>query len=695
MKRTRYNPPVFPFAALVGQDLLKLGLVLNAINPHIGGIIIRGDKGTAKSTAARALAWLLPDIETVSNCPYHCDPSDSMLMCSECRRRFDAAETLPVEKEPVRVVELPLNTTEDRLVGSIDFGYALHTGAKRFQPGLLAEANQGVIYIDEVNLLEDHLVDILLDAAVSGINIVERENISFIHPSRFILIASMNPEEGDIRPQLLDRFGLSVRITGLPELMERAEIMRRREYFDTDPDGFLRRWQEEQDSLQAKIVAARRMLAEGTITEEQISRISEICMAHHVAGHRADIIIEKTARTLAAWQGRYDVGQRDIYQAAELALEHRARGSEKVKGGKQNARSAHKHEEGINKEPQAEEYQEDQVDEGERGSSSGDQPSDSMGSGDAEQEAIPQPGTMIERAAAESGEVLEKIFDTGEIIPINTHDIRFARDNLRRRKGGRRARTTTSNKTGRYVRATSERFNDDLAFDATLRAAASHQLARSHHNLAVTITESDIREKVRQKKSSSLLLFVVDASGSMGKKLMTETKGTIMALLLEAYQKRDKVSMVAFKARDAEVLLPPTNSIEVAKKLLEELPTGGTTPMALGLLTAYRLIRAQLRQDPELLPLMVIITDGLANVGLHKEKSYEGTQFGEIYREIYDICNLIRADDRVRSLVIDTEEKGMSSFDRSKKLAEALTARYYVLEVIASQGILKTVKSEI
>jgi magnesium chelatase subunit D len=477
--------------------------------------------------------------------------------------------------------------------------------------------------------------------------------------------------------------------------MERVEIIRRREYFDTDPDAFLRRWHEEQDYLRAKIVAAQRMLAEVTITEEQISGISEICMAHYVAGHRADIIMEKTARTLAAWEGRYEVWMRDIHQAAELALEHRARSPEKVKGSEQKARPVQKHEEGINKERQAEEHQEDQRDAGERDALNIDQPSDSTDSGDAEQGAIPQPGTVIERAVSDSREVLEKIFDTGDVVPVNTHDIRFARDNLRRRKGGRRARTTTSNKTGRYVRATSERFNDDLAFDATLRAAASHQLARSHDNMAVTITESDIREKVRQKRSSSLLLFVVDASGSMGKKLMTETKGAIMALLLEAYQKRDKVSMVAFKAREAEVLLPPTNSIEVAKKLLEELPTGGTTPMALGLLVAYRLIRAQLRQDPELLPLMVIITDGLANVGLHKEKSYEGTQFGEIYREIYDICNLIRTEDRVRSLVIDTEEKGMSSFDRSKKLAEALNARYYVLEVIASQGILKTVKKEI
>jgi len=695
MKRTGYNPPVFPFSALVGQDLLKLGLILNAINPQIGGIIIRGDKGTAKSTAARALAWLLPEIEVVSNCPYHCDPSDILLMCSECRRRFDAAEILQVEKEPVRVVNLPLNTTEDRLVGSIDFGHALRTGKKRFQPGLLADANRGVIYIDEVNLLEDHMVDILLDTTVSGINIVERENISFIHPSRFILIASMNPEEGDIRPQLLDRFGLSVRITGLPESMERAEIIRRRECFDTDPDGFLQQWKQEQDSLRAKIVAAQRMLAEVTIADEQISRISEICMAHSVAGHRADIIMEKAARTLAAWEGRYDVGQRDILQAAELALEHRARSPEKVKGGQPNTRPVPKNEEGLNKEPQDEEYQEDQVDTGEKESLSGDQPADSMESGDVEQEVIPQPGTMIERAASTSGEVVEKIFGTGEIVPFNTHDIRFARDNLRRRKDGRRTRTTTKNKTGRYVRATSERFNDDLAFDATLRAAAPHQRARSHHNLAVTITEDDIREKVRQKKSSSLLLFVVDASGSMGKKLMVETKGTIMALLLEAYQKRDKVSMVAFKARDAEVLLPPTNSIEVAKKLLEELPTGGTTPMALGLLTAYRLIRVHLRQDPELLPLMVIITDGLANIGLHKEKSYEGTQFGEIYREIYEICHLIRAEDRVRSLVIDAEEKGMSRFDQSKKLAEALNARYYVLDVIASQSILKTVKNGI
>jgi magnesium chelatase subunit D len=237
--------------------------------------------------------------------------------------------------------------------------------------------------------------------------------------------------------------------------------------------------------------------------------------------------------------------------------------------------------------------------------------------------------------------------------------------------------------------------NNDLAFDATLRAAAPHQRSRPDTGLAVKIKEPDIREKIRQKKTSNLLLFVVDASGSMGTRLMTETKGAILALLMEAYQKRDKVGLVAFKAMDADVLLPPTNSIEIAKKLLEELPTGGKTPLGHGLLAAYQLIKSQLRQDPSLLPLMVIITDGRANVGLHKDKYYDGPQFGEIYREIYRICELFEGETRLRSIVIDAEEKRLGSFGRSKKLAEALKAKYYVLEDLCdSRGIIETVKKE-
>jgi magnesium chelatase subunit D len=693
MNSLQYRPPVFPFTALVGQALLKRSLVLNAINPQLYGVLIRGDKGTAKSTAVRGLAALLPEIEEVSDCPFHCDPDDVSSMCQDCRKRVGAGENLPRSRTRVRVVDLPLNATEDRLVGSIDFEYALKTGRKKFMPGILAEANRGIIYIDEVNLLEDHLVDILLDAAVTGINMVEREGISYIHPSRYILIATMNPEEGDIRPQLLDRFGLCVVIKGLDDPRDRVKVALRREQFDANPDGCLLSWAEKEERLREEILAARMILPEVQIADDQLAYISQIATAHFVAGHRADLMMDKTARTLAAFSGRRRVINRDIEDAAELVLLHRAR-----EPAQEPAASAA---------PASESGEEGQEEDSSQGSEqyrfgTDDQPESSAqasGNEGAEESsglryAQAEPGNADDLSAGPSRGGSEQVFNIGRPVHVPINEVRFPRDSLERRRSGRRTMTITDNKTGRYVRATMQRKNNDLAFDATLRAAAPYQRSRPKSNLAVRIREPDIREKVRQKKTSNLLLFVVDASGSMGTRLMSETKGAIFSLLLEAYQKRDRVGLIAFKGIDAAVLLPPTNSIELAKKLLEELPTGGKTPLGKGLLTAYQLLKLQLRNDPNLLPMMIVVTDGRANVGLFHDKFYEGPQFGEIYREIYDICELFQQEQRIHSLVIDAEEKRMGSFGRSKKLAEALEAKYYILEELVSEEIVETIKAE-
>ncbi len=693
--KTRYRPPVFPFTALVGQELLKKALTLTAANPRLAGVLIRGDKGTAKSTAVRALASLLPELKEVAGCPYHCNPADRDHMCFDCRERLDRGEKLPVELHPVRVVDLPLNTTEDRLVGSIDFEHALKTGRKKFQTGILAEANRGIIYIDEVNLLADHLVDILLDTAVTGLNIVERESVSVAHPSRYMLIATMNPEEGDIRPQLMDRFGFVVSIEGIADPWARMEVAKRREAFDSDPAAFLARWAEEEDSVRRHIVEAQKLLPEVCISEKFMALISQICSAHQVAGHRADIIMDKAARTLAALAGRTQVIASDVNEAAELALPHRVR-----ELTEQQMKQQQEQQGGEDQQEQEQEQQGEQGGEGENQQSAeqprpGEAASSQDGRADGEGEPEPNPGNVEDRGGPDPGGYREQVFKIGEPVQVPTSGVKFARDSLARTRGGRRTTTTTSNKTGRYVRATAVRKNNDLAFDATLRAAAPFQRRRPERGLAVNIEEPDIREKVRQKKTNNLLLFVVDASGSMGTRLMTETKGAILALLMEAYQKRDKVGLVAFKAMDAEVLLPPTNSIEIAKKLLEELPTGGKTPLGQGLLVAYQLIRAQLRQDQSVLPLMVVITDGRANVGLCRDKYYDGPQFGEIYREIYRICELFTQEPRLRSIVIDAEEKRLGSFGRSKKLAESLNAKYYVLEDLADhRGIIETVKKE-
>ncbi|MEW6573439.1 MAG: ATP-binding protein [Bacillota bacterium] len=316
---------IFPFTALVGQEEMKKALVLNAVNPRIGGVLIRGEKGTAKSTAVRGLAELLPEIRVVAGCPFGCDPEDVTVMCAECRRRREAGEELPTATRKMRVVDLPVSATEDRVVGTLDIEHAIKKGEKRFEPGVLAEANRGILYVDEVNLLDDHVVDVLLDAAAMGVNTVEREGVSFTHPAQFILVGTMNPEEGELRPQLLDRFGLCVNITGVTDPALRAEIVKRCLSFEEDPAGFAAVWEEEQQRLREKIVAARRTLPQVDISDEMLLLIARTAIEMRVDGHRADLIMMKAAKTNAALGGRTEVTEADIKETANFALLHRMR----------------------------------------------------------------------------------------------------------------------------------------------------------------------------------------------------------------------------------------------------------------------------------------------------------------------------------------------------------------------------------
>ena len=311
----------YPFAALVGQENMKLALILNVINPALGGVLIRGEKGTAKSTAVRGLAELLPEMETVSGCPFQCAPDRPDDLCQECRQKSDLT---PVRRQ-VKVVELPVGATEDRVLGSLDLENALSDGSRRFEPGLLAAANRGILYVDEVNLLDDHLVDVLLDAAAMGVNIVEREGISYSHPARFTLVGTMNPEEGELRPQLLDRFGLCVKVEGLADPELRQQVIVRRLAFDKDPEAFIAQWKDEGRKLAERIVSAQNRLPQVRLPEETLKRAVDICLALGVDGHRGDLTVIKTALTLAAFEEREQADPIDVDRAAELALPHRAR----------------------------------------------------------------------------------------------------------------------------------------------------------------------------------------------------------------------------------------------------------------------------------------------------------------------------------------------------------------------------------
>ncbi|HAJ37875.1 MAG TPA: magnesium chelatase [Chloroflexi bacterium] len=313
----------YPFTAIVGQERMKRALILNAINPQIGGVLIRGERGTAKSTAARALAALLPELEVVQGCRFNCDPQRPDLFCDECRDRLEQLGALPTSHVPTPFVDLPVSATEDRVVGTLDIEKAIQKGERHFEPGILAAANRGVLYVDEVNLLDDHVVDLLLDSAAMGVNVVEREGISFQHPARFVLVGSMNPEEGDLRPQLLDRFAHAVDVVGISEASQRVEVLRRRVFFEQDPEAFIAAYDETERAMCDRILQARQRYPLVKYTEKDMYTIAALTASFKVDGHRADIVILKTARAQAAYDGRLQINDKDILLAAELALPHR------------------------------------------------------------------------------------------------------------------------------------------------------------------------------------------------------------------------------------------------------------------------------------------------------------------------------------------------------------------------------------
>ena len=316
---------VYPFTAIVGQERMKRALILNAIDPRIGGVLIRGERGTAKSTAARALAALLPEIKVVADCRFNCDPDHPEWFCDECRERVAAGEELPVTTRRIPLVDLPVSATEDRVVGTLDIEKAIQRGERHFDPGVLAAANRGILYVDEVNLLDDHVVDLLLDSAAMGVNVVEREGISFQHPARFILVGTMNPEEGELRPQLLDRFALSVEVRGLTDPADRMAILERHIAFDADAERFYQEWQPAEQKLARQIEDARRIVDDVRYTRRDLFIIASLTANLGVDGHRADLVILKAARAHAAYEGRDAITERDILLAAELALPHRIR----------------------------------------------------------------------------------------------------------------------------------------------------------------------------------------------------------------------------------------------------------------------------------------------------------------------------------------------------------------------------------
>jgi len=669
---------IYPFSAIVGQEDLKLALLLNAVNPKIGGVLIRGEKGTAKSTAVRALAALLPDIRIVAGCPCFCDPDDQGRMCERCGKKESAHKS---QYQKVRVVTLPLNATEDRVAGGIDFSLAIKEGKRSVLPGLLAEANRSILYVDEVNLLDDHIVDIILDAAASGENRIEREGISFKHPASFVLIGTMNPEEGDLRSQLLDRFGLCIDVAGQPEIEQRVELIRRRESFDLDFKGFMNRFEKENHQVAQQIATAMEFLEGVRCPKHLRIFISELCSKNLVAGHRADLVMEQAARAYAALQGRLEIITDDIIKIAPFVLVHRTRDAQPLPPPPPNQSEEKPSEE---KNDDANKNEQDQTPETEESDSKqNEQPetgtNEELQSSDEQQEEADKTDDTEQPGGKTSS---EQMFEVGSTFTVKK--IVSPRDRVSRRGSGRRSRTRVALKQGRYIKSIPGNRNGDIALDATLRAAAPHQLERKNKNgLAVVLKKEDIREKVREKRIGNFLLFAVDASGSMGARgRMAASKGAIMSLLLDAYQKRDKVAMISFRKNEAVVNLPPTSSVELAGKLLAEMPVGGRTPLSAGLASAHEQVMNYLVRDPAARPIVVIITDGKSNAAMGDQKPIE---------EAFDFAVKMAADQRVLYIVVDTEEPGLVNFELAGRLAGALNAQYFKIEELKADQLVNIV----
>lgn len=691
MTRAPYPRMTYPFSAVVGMDDMRLALLLNAVSPAVGGVLVRGEKGTAKSTTVRALAAVLPPVAVVAGCRFACDPAAPDPACPDGPHEATAAD--PVR--PARLVELPVGASEDRVVGSLDLERALTEGVKAFEPGLLAAAHRGVLYVDEVNLLHDHLVDLLLDAAAMGTAYVEREGVSVRHAARFLLVGTMNPEEGELRPQLLDRFGLTVEVAAPRDPAERAEVVRRRFASDADPAGFSAVWSAEESGLAARIADARARLPRVVLSDAALQQVTAVCAAFDVDGLRADLVTARAAIAHAAWCGRDEVTEDDVRVAARLALPHRRRRNPFDAPGLddetlEQALSDSRPEDGP---------EDDGPDGGspQDGDPDGDNPdgpsdpgmgSDTYGSNAETQAEPPMPEQGgSEPTTAPRGEGGGRT----EASPAPDRAAVAPSDPFRARRlevpgigaGASGRRSPARSERGRVVGSTKPGGTvTKLHLVDTVLAAAPHQRARGRTGPGLRIAREDLRQAVLEGREGNLVLFVVDASGSMGSRArMGAVKGAVLSLLLDAYQRRDKVGMITFRGASAEVALPPTWSVEAAAARLTDLPTGGRTPLAAGLLAAHDVLRVERIRDPQRRPLLVVVTDGRAT-GARGTGSLAEAQ----------AAAMLLASTGTAAVVVDCES-GPVRLGLAGALGTALGAETLRLEELAADALAATVRS--
>jgi magnesium chelatase subunit D len=641
---------LYPFPAVVGGDPddpgglddMALALVLSVIDPGIGGVLVRGEKGTAKSTLVRALTQILPPIDVIAGDRFSTDPADPDPTSPDGSFGAGAA----VETRPVRLVELPVGATEDRVAGSIDLKQALSDGGVHFEPGLLANAHRGILYVDEVNLLHDHLVDLLLDAAAMGTVTVERDGISVTHAARFVLVGTMNPEEGELRPQLLDRFGLTVEVAAPRDPALRAEVVRRRLLFDADPQAFRAQYANAEERLRNRIRHAQSILSRIQLTDAALLRIAEVCSAAGVDGMRADIVMARAAAAHAAWHDREHPNIDDLRAAAKLALPHRRRRNPFDAPG----------------------LDEDELDtllppDTDQGPDPDTDPDDPGGGQEA-----PEPQT----SGGQQNPTSAPPVGAGEPYRTKLFTVRGVGDGHAGRRS--RARTTTGRRTG-----ASPRSDSGIHLVETVRAAAPHQAARGRSGGRLLLQPNDLRGAIREGRESNLVMFVVDTSGSMAaRERMRQVKTAILSLLLDAYRRRDRVGVITFRDQAAEIALPPTGSVEIAARRLDDLPAGGRTPLAEGLMKAAEVVQRERLRDPSRRPLLVVVTDGRATAG------------PDPVTRAHQVAAVL-VNDGVDSIVVDCES-GRMRMGLAVDLAEHLNAQHVPLAHVNAQALADIVR---